>query len=521
VSNAVGVSSHSTIEYGHDLLGRVTSRNADAFGYNARSEVSSAVLGADRFNYSYDPIGNRVWSAVNTLTNTYTANRLNQYSNIVLQSYGLQPYSLSPSYDADGNMRWDGRFVHAWDAENRLVCSEPGLGGATNGSVRVVNSYDYQHRRHSKTVRRLSGRGAGYPLDPSQAGTWDVVETRTFIYDGWNLTAEVVVDAQSGTTNVTRYLWGPDVSGTLQGAGGVGGLLAVIRPDGTFFPCYDANGNVTGYVDASGTVRGHFEYDAFGNTIAMWGDLVHTFKFRFSTKYWDEETRSYYYGCRHYAPKLGCWLSRDPIGERGGENVYLFIYNNPVDGFDYLGTTSVKIDARIEKRKDRFDIAKDFLIVTATIVSPPKDGNIINFLQLKKPTGQGWSIDVVKDRGPYYYDSTELKERTKRNKDSQDVIEFGDRPGGALSGAVYFYLAIVEINRTCMKNEGVFGTLWCYDKIKILADRFWMFDPSGFPEFSFDSHAGDSGVMKSVLQSLLDSKKWSIPYLCPVKVTVE
>jgi YD repeat-containing protein len=88
----------------------------------------------------------------------------------------------------------------------------------------------------------------------------------------------VVVDAQTGATNVTRYLWGPDLSGTLQGAGGVGGLLAVIRSDGTFFPCYDANGNVTDYVDANGTVRAHYEYSPFGETIAQSGDLADTFR---------------------------------------------------------------------------------------------------------------------------------------------------------------------------------------------------------------------------------------------------
>jgi len=154
-------------------------------------------------------------------------------------------------------------------------------------------------------------------------------------------------------------------------------------------------------------------------------------------------------------------------------------------------------------------------------VSPPQKGNNINFLQLKKPSGQGWSIDAVKDRSPYYYDSTELKERTARNEEGQDVIDFGDRPGGVLSGSVRFYLAVVEINRKCMKSADVYGTLRCYDKIKILADRFWTFNPSGSPEFSFDSRAGDSGAMKNVLQNLLDSKKWDIPLLCPVKVTVE
>ena len=126
-------------------------------------------------------------------------------------------------------------------------------------------------------------------------------------------------------------------SGTLQGAGGVGGLLAVIRDDGVFYPCYDANGNITEYVDASGTVRAHYEYSPFGETITQSGDLADTFAFRFSTKYFDTETQSYYYGYRHYTPKLGRWLSRDPLEERGGLNLHGFVGNNPINKVDYLG----------------------------------------------------------------------------------------------------------------------------------------------------------------------------------------
>ena len=62
------------------MAGRRVSRNGDTFGYNARSEVIGAAMGTNSYGYAYDAIGNRVWSAVNTLTNGYTANRLNQYT---------------------------------------------------------------------------------------------------------------------------------------------------------------------------------------------------------------------------------------------------------------------------------------------------------------------------------------------------------------------------------------------------------------------------------------------------------
>jgi RHS repeat-associated protein len=171
---------------------------------------------------------------------------------------------------------------------------------------------------------------------PGDPGEWGLVRKHTYFYDGWNLVLETVAHT-GGSVDRIEYVWGLDLSGTSQGAGGVGGLLFEVRNGQIFMPLYDANGNVTAYVDAYGNVRGHFEYDVFGNTIAMWGDLAHTFRFRFSTKYYDVETHSYYYGYRHYAPKLGCWLNRDPIGERGGLKLNGFAGNDSINQIDYLG----------------------------------------------------------------------------------------------------------------------------------------------------------------------------------------
>jgi len=59
--------------------------------------------------------------------------------------------------------------------------------------------------------------------------------------------------------------------------------------------------------------------------------------FRFSTKYQDDETGLVYYGYRYYDPGTGRWLSRDPIGERGGLNLYAYVGNNPVNFYDPYG----------------------------------------------------------------------------------------------------------------------------------------------------------------------------------------
>jgi len=90
-------------------------------------------------------------------------------------------------------------------------------------------------------------------------------------------------------------------------------------------------------------VRGHYIYDVFGNTVGQTGDMADVFHFRFSTKYWDEETRSYYYGERYYSPGLGRFLSRDPIGTDGGLNEYGFVHNDPVNKLDYLGKETITV----------------------------------------------------------------------------------------------------------------------------------------------------------------------------------
>ena len=251
------------------------------------------------------------------------------------------------AYDADGNLVSDARFEYAWDAENRLVAAIDRTAPtetAPTGGVRFVvsNAYDHASRRIAKTVFRPDADGTLLPETCS-----------TFHYDGWNTIRETAVQyeiASSGTglpgdatsllspavTNARSYLWGLDLSGTLQGAGGVGGLLAMTDSEiGTSYPTYDANGNISEYVSESGTILSHYDYSPFGELLIA--TSTHPSPFRFSTKYHDPETDTLYYGYRHYAPRLGRWLSRDPLGENGGHNIYSFLKNATPSVFDLLG----------------------------------------------------------------------------------------------------------------------------------------------------------------------------------------
>jgi len=82
------------------------------------------------------------------------------------------------------------------------------------------------------------------------------------------------------------------------------------------------------------------------------GTIPNRFAFRFSSEYHDSETGLVYYNYRYYSPELGRWLSRDPIGENGGYNLYAMVGNDPVnywDIWDLDGTTKKVL--KVEKNK--------------------------------------------------------------------------------------------------------------------------------------------------------------------------
>jgi uncharacterized protein RhaS with RHS repeats len=130
------------------------------------------------------------------------------------------------------------------------------------------------------------------------------------LYDGWNLIAEW--DGSAGTL-VRSYLWGLDLSGSRQAAGGVGGLVAM-KPAGAVahFVAFDGNGNVVALLDGNaGTASANYEYGPFGEVIRATGTMASANPFRFSTKFTDDESDFVYYGYRYYNPSTGRWPNRD------------------------------------------------------------------------------------------------------------------------------------------------------------------------------------------------------------------
>jgi RHS repeat-associated protein len=239
-----------------------------------------------------------------------------QYPNLTIVSqYGATQTQTGAVYvaastesfqpDADGNLVSDGRWTYTWDGENRLVQMIRDTDTPAGARQKLVFEYDHQGRRIRKQFFTYSGG-------------WQEQTDTLFLYDGWNLVAEL--NANSSNAKVRTYVWGSDLSGSMRGAGGVGGLLKVTyygAATTNAFVAYDGNGNVVALLDAAnGNLGARYEYGPFAEPLRISGTLGKANPVRFSTKYVDDESGLTYYGYRYYAPSPGRWLTRDPIAER-------------------------------------------------------------------------------------------------------------------------------------------------------------------------------------------------------------
>jgi hypothetical protein len=126
------------------------------------------------------------------------------------------------------------------------------------------------------------------------------------VYDG----KRVVQERDGSNTPTVAYTRGADLSGSLEEAGGIGGLLA--RSSGysggnwSTHYCYhaDGNGNITYLESSSQGLGASYRYDPFGNTVASSGTMASANLYRFSSKEVHANSRMYYYLYRFYDPNL-------------------------------------------------------------------------------------------------------------------------------------------------------------------------------------------------------------------------
>ncbi len=229
----------------------------------------------------------------------------------------------------------------------------PGQRPAATAAPRSWNGRRVPHRpsgRFTPSGRAVCGSNVG---DAASRSVGDTVGIRP----------RPAPTRPAGNLPLVTYTRGRDLSGSLAGAGGIGGLLA--RSHGysggnwTYHNAYhaDGNGTVTALVNGSGVLQAGYRYDPFGRYLNGGGTLATANVLRFSSKPWvgfagSTTSGLYYYGYRFYDPYLQRWVNRDPIKEPGfnlligsqgtfhldeAKNLYAFVQNDPLYSIDNWG----------------------------------------------------------------------------------------------------------------------------------------------------------------------------------------
>jgi RHS repeat-associated protein len=341
---------HEQLGYGYDKAGNLNSRTNNAlvqsFGVNSLNELTTITRsGTFTVSGSVGPsassvtvndqsatlYGDSTFAAAGfTLTNganTFTAiaRDLAGHSNTNTTLSSL-PSPLSLTCDLNGNLLSDGTRNFAYDDENQLV------------SVWVTNAWRSDFAYDGKMRRRVR-------YESSWNGTGWVTNTVVrYVYDG-NL---ILQERDTNNLPLVTYTRSRDLSGSLQGAGGIGGLLA--RTDNTKLGVQspvqasayyhaDGNGNITCLASSAQVVVARYLYDPFGSLLSQSGPLADANLYRFSSKEWHQNSGLVYYLYRFYDPQLQRWLNRDPIRENGGINLYTFARNAAINRADAKGLT--------------------------------------------------------------------------------------------------------------------------------------------------------------------------------------
>lgn len=312
-----------TIKACYDLLGRVTKIEApnwnsllayDAAGNLIDQQINDSE-GNNSCSYTYDDLY-QLKSETGSTPNTYQYDSL--YNRISKNGNGHQVNDCNQllddglsryTYDINGNLvkkvTGDNVVKYAYDAINRLTEVE-------QGQHKTTYRYDAKHRRLESVhyVRNKSG--------------WRREASKRYLYQGDN---EIGCCDEQGNIQELRIL------GLSRGAEN-GAAIAIELGGNSYAPVHDHNGNVMSLIDAeTSQIFESYRYTAFGEEKTT--DFINPW--RFSSKRVDSETGLIYFGNRYYDPHTGRWLTRDPLENTDGPNLYAYLSNNPLCNFDAYG----------------------------------------------------------------------------------------------------------------------------------------------------------------------------------------
>ena len=346
--------------YTYDVNGnRATTTYANgtstAYAYNLANMPTSVVnkegntvISSYAYNYYLD--GNTYTKTDHTgLVTTYEYDGLGRLtleeesiSNVVQQSWA---YSYNASHNRTSMVTYTPSLTfvteYKYDLNNRLLKESKATG---NGWDITNYTYDNNGSQTIKYYQWIAPSSGGTPSIGLQSGGMD-----TFIYDGLNrLIAANVNDVEATYTYkadglrisktvdgiTTKHIWnGNKISIELNASDAViakyiHGLNLIAAESNGFrtYYLFDAHGDVTHLTDSLGAVLRAYRYNAYGVEINP--NPNDSNPFRYCGEYFDEETGNYYLRARYYDPRIGRFITEDPI--RYSLNWYTYANNNPV-----------------------------------------------------------------------------------------------------------------------------------------------------------------------------------------------
>lgn len=268
-------------------------------------------------DWNYDPTGNWRGSSTGYLTKvsgttTLNQNRAHNVANEITDITETTGTAWpTPTFNAPGNMTLAPRpnnlgssYDFKYDAWNRLTEVKP-----TGGAVLETYQYDGAFRRVSKS----SGDNV-----------------RTYYYsDEW----QVLEERFNASSSADRwFVWG---------VRSVDDLILRERSSERLYVLGDAL-NITAVISTTGVVQQRYGYTGFGAVRylnASFGSSTDTYDWEtlFGSYRYDPGTGLYQVRYRYYHSLLGRWMTRDPIAEAGGINLFANVGNNPISKVDPMG----------------------------------------------------------------------------------------------------------------------------------------------------------------------------------------
>ena len=212
--------------------------------------------------------------------------------------------------------------AYGYDVYGNNTIKESYMLNTENGAIREEETGETEYRTYDgynrlKTLTRYGGEeeiNAEYTYRADGKRTQKTVngEVTKYIWDGEHIAAEKNGD----DTLKAEYNWGI-------------GLAAITsKENGSYRYNYitDEHGNVDKVLNIVGETEKDYDYDAFGNEKPSEGEFYNPF--RYCGEYVDEESGLIYLRNRYYDPKMGRFITEDPI--QSGVNWYVYANSNPV-----------------------------------------------------------------------------------------------------------------------------------------------------------------------------------------------